>query len=328
MTQLSSHISGPLIITLLDVDYLPKLVVMYHSLRQFWPETHLVVYCFDELTFTTLSALQLPFLTPIALREFETTEHRQALKKMTRLYEYYWAMKPHLLLETWRHYPSVENILYLDCDTMFFSHPGSMLLPSGNSLVLLQPNNFSAQEMDQFVPIGYYCAGFVSIRNTEKVEAIFEWWNERCLEWCYAKVEDGKFGDQKYLDDWRMRFEGVEEIVSIGAGLAPWNIQKYDVTHGVSGPEVNGQPVVYYHYHSLAMNYQTFEYQLTGDRENTYTLQPEAVKILYEPYLTALQQTVKELSQIADYQKYIQQYPRGTSKFLSENHEYFSFRLN
>ena len=28
-----------------------------------------------------------------------------------------------------------------------------------------------------------------------------KWWRDRCLEWCYARIEDGKFGDQFYIED-------------------------------------------------------------------------------------------------------------------------------
>ena len=36
---------------------------------------------------------------------------------------------------------------------------------------------------------------------------------------CYAYYEDGKFGDQMYLDDWTERFEKVCVSAKLGCGL-------------------------------------------------------------------------------------------------------------
>jgi hypothetical protein len=57
--------------------------------------------------------------------------------------------------------------------------------------------------------------------------AVLNWWRDRCIEWCYARSEEGKFGDQKYLDDWTTRFDSVHVLEHLGGGIAPWNVQQY-----------------------------------------------------------------------------------------------------
>lgn len=39
-------------------------------------------------------------------------------------------------------------------------------------------------------------------RNNQQGRKVLTWWRKACLEWCYNRFEDGRFGDQKYLDDW------------------------------------------------------------------------------------------------------------------------------
>lgn len=44
---------------------------------------------------------------------------------------------------------------------------------------------------------------------------------------CVMQLENGKFGDQKYLDDWTARFKDVHVLQHLGGGIAPWNVQQY-----------------------------------------------------------------------------------------------------
>ena len=80
---------------------------------------------------------------------------------------------------------------------------------------------------------GTYNVGWVSIRNDPPGRACLEWWQARCLEWCYDRVEDSKYADQRYLDDWPSRFEQVvagwpeTEVAQFAAnGRSPWQLWK------------------------------------------------------------------------------------------------------
>jgi hypothetical protein len=66
-------------------------------------------------------------------------------------------------------------------------------------------------------------------------ENVRRWWEDRCIEWCYARHEDGKFGDQKYLDDWPLRFESdVHVMTDKELLLAPWNATRYPYGNSVA----------------------------------------------------------------------------------------------
>ena len=122
------------------------------------------------------------------------------------------------------------------------------------------------------------------------------WWKDRCIEWCYDRIEDGKFGDQKYLDDWLSRFEGVYELQHEGGGLAPWNIQQYEILSSNGPLRVRNKTtlqewdVVFYHFHWLRF--------LSDKRVDmgTYTLSQEVKEAFYHHYIKKLATNHDELA--------------------------------
>ena len=142
---------------------------------------------------------------------------------------------------------------YLDADLMFFSDPEALFDEMGDASVLITPHRF-APEYAHHAINGIYNVQFLPFRRDERGLTTLNWWHDRCIEWCYYRLEDGKLGDQKYLDDWPERFPGVHVLQHSGGGLAPWNISQYDVHEGPGGRVlVDDDPLVFFHYHRLQL---------------------------------------------------------------------------
>jgi hypothetical protein len=111
------------------------------------------------------------------------------------------------------------------------------------------------------------------------------WWQERCLEWCFARYENGKFGDQVYLDQWPTLFgDSVHIVRQVEKTLAPWNVR-----HFASRSGARLDPV-FYHFHGLRL--------LAGRRARLfkfYDVGPEGSAI-YDTYLAALAKSYTQLS--------------------------------
>lgn len=111
------------------------------------------------------------------------------------------------------------------------------------------------EKYDQTKTSGKYCVQFVFFKNDKRARKVLEWWREACLEWCYNRQEEGRFGDQKYLDDWCTRFEGVHELQHLGGGVAPWNMQQYTFinkrgkVYGIESSTKRVFNIVFYHFH-------------------------------------------------------------------------------
>ena len=243
--------------TLFDSNFLSRGLALYTSLMSHAPSSTLYAYCFDDLTHQLLTQLALPNLKPVAMAEFESPE-LLAVKPSRGVGEYCWTCTPHIIRHAIQHF-DLPAVTYLDADLYFFASP-TVLLDEWNAAgasVLITEHRYTAR-YNHARHFGIYCVQFVSFRGGAAGMEVLNWWADRCVEWCYARKEGGKFGDQKYLDDWTTRFQGVHVLKHLGGGVAPWNVQQYEVltTEGASiqlrelATDTHF-PLVFYHFHGL-----------------------------------------------------------------------------
>jgi hypothetical protein len=136
-------------------------------------------------------------------------------------------------------------------------------------------------------------------KNDEKGKLVLKWWRDRCIEWCYARHEDGKFGDQKYLDDWLTRFEGVHSLQNLGGGVAPWNLEQYEFVNengrlkGIELTSGNKFDLIFYHFHSLKL----YKYRISLITSESYGVTPNNFALIYLPYIKKIQNYSRVLSE-------------------------------
>jgi hypothetical protein len=294
-----------------DANYLHKAIIFYKSLSKVHKNFILHLFCYDDVIYKVFKKLNFKNIVLYHTSEFETEEILKIKSSKERLYEYYWAIGPYItrkvLLEQ-----KTESVALADCDIMFFQSPEVIFEELGKSDVIIQPNNFSYQFENDFVPYGYYCTSFQCFKKNKNGKKILDYWHKLCMEWCSHIREEGKFGEQKYLDDWRIRFKKVREIANVGTNVAPWNIQKYDITINKKEIMINNKwPLVYYHYHSFKMNLSNYKYIITGDRNLKYPISKDAVEYIYKPYIKLMKQTIKNLKKIKEYRMYVKDNPNG-----------------
>ena len=241
--------------TLFDSGYLSRGLAMYESLNRHCKDFHLYVFAFNDECFSVLKSLYLANMTVISLPEFEDEELLKVKPTRSRG-EYCWTCSSSTILYVLDNY-DVDHCTYIDADLYFFASPQILLDEMDESeSVLITPHRYTPQ-YDQSEKTGIYCVQFVYFRNNQQGRKVLTWWRKACLEWCYNRFEDGRFGDQKYLDDWPERFEGVHVLQHLGGGVAPWNMQQYRFEQ--QGKEIIGIeletekqfPLVFYHFHSL-----------------------------------------------------------------------------
>ena len=277
--------------TYFDSNFLVKGLTLYRSLVQHVRESFtLSVLCFDDLTYQTLKRLSLPGLQPISLAEFEAGDEDLARAKQNRSrVEYFFTCTPSLPLFLFRRNPDAESVTYLDADLFFFSSPDPVFKEFSQGSTLIVGHRYAEHDrhLEQF---GVYNVGLLSFRNDASARECLEWWRTRCLEWCYDRVEEGRFADQKYLDDWPQRFRGVVVLQHKGANVAPWNVFQYRITRENDRVRIDDDELVFYHFHRLKLlNRWLCDPGLGQFRSGA--VPSEIRDWIYRPYLHALNQT-------------------------------------
>ena len=278
--------------TLFDSNYLTRGLALYESLSKVSRSFHLYVVTFDKNSYDYLAKAKLPNLTALSLSEFEDQELLR-IKPSRSAAEYCWTCTPSVILYCIKRF-NLESCTYIDADMIFFADPKVLLDEMGDNSILLTEHRYT-KEYDQ--PNGVYCVQFLCFKNDERGLQALTWWRERCLEWCYARLEDGKFGDQKYLDDWLTRFPGVHVLNHLGGGVAPWNVQQYRITNTnpLTMKEVSSGtefPVIFFHYHGLKF----YTNNVVSCSGSMYRLSEEVKQNLYFPYIEKLQQIEEQLA--------------------------------
>jgi hypothetical protein len=246
---------------------------MYESLKKYSDKFHLYIFAFDDNCLNLLKTLDLDYATIISLSEFED-EKLLEVKVNRSAGEYCWTCTPSVIKYAIQKH-NLENCTYLEADLYFFSNPSVLIDEMENKSILISEHRYTA-EYDKSLRSGKYCVQFMTFKNDYAGMMVLNWWRESCINWCYARYEDGKFGDQKYLDDWTTRFDGVHVLKNLGGGVAPWNIQQYKL-------EDNPFDLVFYHFHGFKF-LSNNKVDLGG-----YKLRKEDIKILYQPYLNHLE---------------------------------------
>ncbi|MBI1770263.1 MAG: glycosyl transferase [Bacteroidetes bacterium] len=281
--------------TLFDSFFLNRALVMYESLKKHCPNFHLYIFPFDEVALQILQKLNLENVTLIPLLEFENKDLLR-IKSSRSKGEYCWTCTPYIIDCAIENF-NLSQCTYIDADLCFYSDPQELLDEMGDTSVLITEHRYSKQ-YDVSKTHGIYCVQFLSIKNNVDGLRALHWWRDKCLEWCYNRLEAGKFGDQKYLDDWTSRFKGVHVLQHIGGGVAPWNVQQYELTKDQSDiwwatekTTSKKEKLVFYHFH-----YVRFLKKNKVDISD-YQISHSAVFSLYADYLVRIKQVNATLSE-------------------------------
>jgi hypothetical protein len=278
--------------TIFNALYLVRGLALFRSLVRHEQNFVLHVFAMDELTIGALEGINDPRMHVVRPDEFEDAELRRVRASRSTA-EYFWTCTPSIIrycLDT-LHEPECT---YVDADVWLLSDPAPLFMEMGESSLLLTEHRYSPQ-YDQAALSGRYCVQFMRVVGSDEGRRAVQWWRDRCIEWCYARREDGRFGDQKYLDDWPARFSGVHVLSHPGGGLAPWNFSSCHFRRRGAGLEIASDlgdwyPSVFCHFHSMKSYTRESICLASG-----YRIPSLVRSCLYAPYVRELDAILGEL---------------------------------
>lgn len=237
--------------TYCDQGYAARMLCLYASLKEQGEPFRLWVLCFDAKTEEVAAAVGDESLVALSLAEVLQADPEYAATRAGRSrVEFYFTSTPVLLRHCLKRVPEAAVMTYLDADLYFFGPASAVLAEQGDASVGIVPHRFTPRSR-RSQRHGTYNVGWVSFRRDANGMACLEWWRERCLEWCYDRVENGRFADQGYLDEFPVRFRGVRALEHPGINAAPWNVEPSQLACVEGRPWLQGQPVLFYHYQGI-----------------------------------------------------------------------------
>ena len=284
--------------TYFDRGFLVQGVALGRSLAAHDPGAVLWVLALDEETEAMLRALGQPDLRVVPLAELEAADPGLAAAKANRTrVEYYFTLSPCWPRWLLAAHPEIGRVTYIDADMAFFAKPKPIFdaMDAAQASVLITAHRFPGWQRAHYERHGRYNVGILSFRNDAAGRGCLEDWRTRCLAWCHDRLEDGKYADQKYLDDWPARLGAALLVLDHpGVNLAPWNwlSQPCEVRDGAV--LAGGRPLVLFHFARFRPLRGTWWWQ-SGQLD--YGVMPWDLRnAIYGPYARALVAARDELA--------------------------------
>lgn len=301
--------------TYFDSHYLARGLVMYDSLIKNKKNFKLYVFSFDKFTYDFLKKKKYKNIIPISYKKLENAELKKIKKTRTKV-EYMWTCTPQVILYSLKKL-NLKSCTYLDADLFFYDSPDKLIKESKNKSVIITKHRYSPR-YDMSQKFGIFNVQFLYFRNDKSGNLILNDWKDKCIDWCYNRVEENKSGDQKYLDEWPTKFKNIHIMQNLGGGLGPWNIENYDIILNNNKIKMKNNNKyfnpVFFHFSGISIIHKK-KYFL-----GTYRYKKKTIDLFFTDYLNKLDNKLNIFSNIKKKKQYSKIQSSGN---LFENIKFF-----
>jgi hypothetical protein len=277
--------------TSFDRHYLPRALALHASLKRHCPDFRLNALCLDDVAFETMRGLALASVELTSLPAFEAANPDVAAVKHERdVLDYYLTLTPAWILHVVERCGQGDLLTYLDADIYLFSSPQPLFSEMTAKSAALAPHHYSAGLSEA---AGRFNSGLMVLRNDPVACRLIRQWRSQCLEWCEYRFDDGRYGDQAYLDAWQHE-TGVHEFQHPGSHYGPWSVADIQTGRDAEGNVlVQDCRLVAFHFSKLSkVNQFVYEAGFTyfGAKASRMTRE-----LVYRPYVEELDRSYRRV---------------------------------
>ncbi len=231
------------VFTVCNIAYLPKALVLADSLREH-NATRLNVILFDrkqELS-PHPETVDITWLEDLGVPEWKQ------LAFIYDIIEFSTSLKPFIALKLLEKH---RRVIFLDPDTAVYSALDPILKDLDVSPVVLTPHYIKPQpdtegESDlAMMRFGSFNLGFFAVTKSSEAAYFLNWWNRRCIDFCFMESQFGLSTDQKWVSIAPCFFDFLKISFNPGYNAAPWNTFERTLT------SKNGEQYMVNHVHPL-----------------------------------------------------------------------------
>lgn len=274
--------------TYADHRFLPRALALVDSLKKSGDKFRLWFLCLSPECRERLERLADENIVAVELGDLEAFDPALLTVKPARSRaEYIFTLTAAWMVFLFASRREIDILTYLDADLYFFGDYEDVFDELGDASIGIVEHRHARMDSDR-LRYGRFNVGWVSVRRDEEGLSCARRWREQCIDWCHDRVEDGKFGDQKYLDEWPNFYQKVKIIDHPGANLAPWNLGRHKLGGTRFAPMADGRPVLFYHFTNMWRSRPSYIWTGLGDYEISISRKQVAAKSLYKPYLSAI----------------------------------------
>lgn len=236
------------------LNYIPKVRMLFQSIRKYHPEWRIHLVLADEMR-SQVDLSHEPFdeihvASDLGIPKWRGWAFCHSIVELAT------AVKPFMLASLLKR-SDCRKVIYLDPDTVLFSRLDDVVSALDSSNILLTPHQTHPESslaavMDNEISSlkhGVFNLGFVAVSATEVGCEFAEWWSQRLYHFCRADIPNGLFTDQRWIDLVPAFFYGVAIMRSSRHNVATWNLTTRQFSLNDEGSYlVDGEPLGFYHF--------------------------------------------------------------------------------
>lgn len=227
------HKKNIAVFTVCNIAYLPRALVLAESLK-FYDGRQLNIVIFDKR-----QAISIPDgLANIIWAEELGVPKFLELAFMYDIIEFSTSLKPFIALKLLK---SHDAVIFLDPDTCLFSSLSPVEQDLEVHPIVLTPHHCSPQpstpeESDlPMMRFGSFNLGFFAVTNERSAIHFLEWWNNRCINFCFMESQFGLSTDQKWISIAPCLFRELYVSFNMGYNMSAWNTFEREVVRNQAG---------------------------------------------------------------------------------------------